>query len=194
MSLNPIIYNVNDSLIFNDLLKLNNNYIINDNNNFYHINDIKNNKGQRINNDIFIHKNSQMFNDFNLFDKINFKIDYLQNNYLLFPINYSLSIFNVQRNNKNIITPLQLSKHNYNIIGHINGDMTIYLFNPKHKNDIQNKNLNEIRKWSNKIIMKKNDILFIPTNWYYIQEIKDFSFQYNIDIDNYFTFLFNNYS
>jgi len=187
-NLNPFIINQKNNFSFNDLLKENKNYLINDNQRIYHINNIL--KKSKNNKEIKIYKNQKMFYDFNLIDKISFKINDLPNYNFLFPINYSLSIFN----GKNIITSLKLSNHNYNIIGNINGDNIIYLFNPKHKNDIQNKNLNQIKKWSNKIIMKKNDILFIPINWYYIQEINYFSFQYNIDIDNYFTFLFNNYS
>ena len=39
------------------------------------------------------------------------------------------------------------------------------------------------------IKVKKNDILFIPTNWFYIQETKDKCIQYNLDIDTYFTII-----
>ena len=42
------------------------------------------------------------------------------------------------------------------------------------------KNIDDIKKWSHKIIMKKNDILFIPHNWYYFQEINEECVQFFI--------------
>ena len=41
--------------------------------------------------------------------------------------------------------------------------------------------------------LKENGILFIPTNWYYIQEVKDACIQYHIDADTYFTSIYNYY-
>ena len=38
-------------------------------------------------------------------------------------------------------------------------------------------------------IFQKGDIIFIPTNWFYIQETKEDVIQYQIDIDNIFTFI-----
>ena len=46
-------------------------------------------------------------------------------------------------------------------------------------------------KWSKFFPLKENGILFIPTNWYYIQEVKDACIQYHIDADTYFTFIPN---
>ena len=115
-----------------------------------------------------------------------FKIENLPNQQLLFPINYSFSIFKGLT-----MIPLQNCNHNYNIIGHLEGDSIIYLFNPKHKQDIINKDNHEIKKWAHKIIMKPNEILFIPTNWLYIQEINDYCFQFHIDIDTYFSWIPN---
>ena len=38
---------------------------------------------------------------------------------------------------------------------------------------------------------EENGILFIPTNWFYIQEIEEETVQYHIDIDSVFTFIPN---
>lgn len=99
--------------------------------------------------------------------------------------NYSISIY------KKINQPLKRCVHNYNLIGILDGETTIYIINPKHKDDILDKKNKEIKKWSHKIILKKDDLLLIPTNWYYFQEIKDKSIQYNINIDDIFTYLPN---
>ena len=51
-------------------------------------------------------------------------------------------------------------------------EITIYLFNPKHKDEIVNKDNNMIKKWGHKKYYKKGEILIIPPYWSYIQEIK----------------------
>jgi hypothetical protein len=135
---------------------------------------------------LYIFKNSKISKDFNLKDKINFDLNFLQEYDFLFPIQYSLSMFK-----GGTIIPLQKCVHNYNIIGCLEGDSVIFLFNPKHKDDILNKDNNEIKKWGHKIILKENDILIIPTNWFYIQEINKACIQYHIDADTYFTFIPN---
>ena len=62
---------------------------------------------------------------------------------------------------------------------------SLYAFNATNNpKDIINKDNHEIKKWAHKIIMKPNEILFIPTNWLYIQEINDYCFQFHIDIDS----------
>ena len=66
----------------------------------------------------------------------------------------------------------------------IQGESTVYLFNPKHKEDILHKENNQIKKWAHKKIIRKGDILFIPTNWYYFQETKNSVYQFHYDIDN----------
>ena len=103
---------------------------------------------------------------------------------LYFPINNTSSIYK-----SNINIPLSQAIHNINIIGIVDGETNIYLINPKHKNDILMKKNYEIKKWAHKIKVKKDDILFIPTNWFYIQETKNKCIQYHIDIDTYFTFI-----
>ena len=68
-------------------------------------------------------------------------------------------------------------------------------FNPKHNEEINNnyldKNNDKIKKWGHKINLKKDEVLFIPTGWSYIQEVSLETFQYHIEIDSIFTFIPN---
>ena len=53
------------------------------------------------------------------------------------------------------------------------------MFNPKHKQDILGKSLENIKKYAHKYHLKKDNLLIIPTNWYYIQESTDNVLEYN---------------
>ena len=87
---------------------------------------------------------------------------------------------------------LSENKHNLFILKPIENTIIVYLINPKHKNDIINKDENSIKKWSHKIELNENQILSIPTNWYYFYETNE-----NDSIigtyysDNYFTVIYN---
>ena len=83
---------------------------------------------------------------------------------------------------------IEHTRHNYNVIGILEGETIFYLFNPKHKDEILKK---KIMKLKNGVIknIPEGDILFIPINWYYIQETKNIVIQYHIDLDNIFTFI-----
>ena len=135
-------------------------------------------------NQIYIHKNKRLFQDMKLDNHI-INLQFL-NDYDKIPFTYnSVSVY------KNVSSKLYRCCHNYNLIGVINGETTVYLFNPKHKKDIINKSNNKIKKWAHKHFLSKDDILVIPPNWYYIQETPDKVIQYNIDADTYFTFIPN---
>jgi len=169
--LNPLIVNFNHNFSSEELP-----YNITFNNNNLNINRLYNNSD----NQIIIEKGENILNIptppfiYNLFNYSNF----------YFPIKYSSSIYKSEVN-----IPLNQTIHNINIIGIVDGETTLFLFNPKHKDDILMKGNYEIKKWGHKIELKKNDILFIPTNWFYIQETKGKCIQYHIDIDTYFTFI-----
>tara|TARA_Y100000389_G_C17356036_1_gene461122 strand:- start:174 stop:860 length:687 start_codon:yes stop_codon:yes gene_type:complete len=179
-NLNPFIVDLTNDISFHKLINKNKSYMIIDNNNIISLKSFVDDEN------LYIYKNKKMFHDFDLKKEMTLDINDLPNSNLFFPINYSLSLFR----GKTFI-PLQLASHDYNIIGHLEGDSVIHLFNPKHKNEIINKDNDEIKKWGNKITMKKNNILFIPNNWYYIQEINEECVQFHIDIDNYFSFIPN---
>ena len=177
--LNPILLNIkNESIFFIDLINNNLNYIINSYS-FKKINELE---------QIQILKNNNVCEDLNLKEKINFNLDIFEDFYvpLLFNKKHYLSIFK----GYNII-PLQFCKHNVNIIYILEGKITLYLFNPKHKNDITNKNLESIKKYAHKYFLEKDNFFIIPPNWYYIQESNDTVLQYYIESDNYLTYLYN---
>ena len=85
---------------------------------------------------------------------------------------------------------IQRNKHNNLIISQLYGETIFYIINPKHS-EIINKNYNEIKKWSIKIILKQGLNLYIPPEWFYIYEVQNVSIFTNTYSDNYFTFLYN---
>ena len=136
-------------------------------------------------------KPSYVFKNQELYERI-VREDMIFNPYVFddshyhFPIQKSVTIIS----GKNSI-PLKRCIHNHNIIGILEGESIFYLFNPKHKGEIINKENEEIKKWGHKKSVKKNDILIIPPFWSYIQEIDKGVIQYHLDIDTYFTFIPN---
>tara|TARA_B100002051_G_scaffold247640_1_gene256852 strand:- start:1265 stop:1951 length:687 start_codon:yes stop_codon:yes gene_type:complete len=179
-TLHPMVTSDIFFITIDDLLNIKSSYIIKDSDNFISL------KSFKEENQIYIYKNKNIICDFEIIQKINFPFKIFNDYNYLFPIKYSMSLFK-----GNINTTLTYANHNYNIIGILDGESTFYLFNPKHKKDIINKNLNEIKKWAHKITLSKSFIILIPTNWYFIQEINTNCIQYHIDIDTYFTFIPN---
>ena len=83
-------------------------------------------------------------------------------------------------------------KNNFNIISNLIGDECfVYLFHPKHRDLIQNKNIEDITKYGEKVLIKPFDILYIPFGWFYYQEITKPTVLYHIEFDNYFTYIHN---
>ena len=130
-----------------------------------------------------------IFKDKDLVDELNIQngcnINQLNNPEFHFPVQKSVSI--IQKNN----VTLQRCIHNYNIINVLDGGCFIYLFNPKHKKEIENKENYQIKKWGHKKYIQQGDVIIIPPYWSYIQEVDEKIIQYHIDIDTYFTFIPN---
>ena len=100
--------------------------------------------------------------------------------------NESISVY------KNHVTELEECFNNYTIIYVIQGKLTLFLFNPKHKNDIIDKLHINIKKWAHIKELKKGDYLIIPTNWLYFLEIDNNECIIYINkINNIFTILPN---
>lgn len=87
---------------------------------------------------------------------------------------------------------LSKNKHNLCLINQIYGKTKVYLFNPKHKNDILNKSNDEIKKYGQKINLTQGLSLYIPIEWYYFYETEQESIIGEILCDNYFTVIYNN--
>jgi len=88
--------------------------------------------------------------------------------------------------------PLTQNKHNLHLIHQIYGQSKLYLFNPKHKHDIMNKDNNEIKKYGQKINLTQGLVLYIPVEWMYFFECDGESIIGEIETDNYFTVIYNN--
>tara|TARA_Y100000389_G_C17456716_1_gene518635 strand:+ start:1501 stop:2187 length:687 start_codon:yes stop_codon:yes gene_type:complete len=136
--------------------------------------------------DIYLFRNKDIFEELEIEKNILFDTNKLPNSEFNLPNENTLTIL---KGNQTI--PLTIASNNFNIIGNIHGDSTIYLFNPKHKEEILDKENNKIKKWGHKKKLKKNNILLIPPYWYYIQETNTETIQYHIDINNIFTFIPN---
>ena len=52
----------------------------------------------------------------------------------------------------------------------LNDSYTLYLFNPKHEQEIKGLELNSIKKWGIKLDVAKDTIVVIPTEWSYFYE------------------------
>ena len=87
---------------------------------------------------------------------------------------------------------LTKNKHNLCLINQIYGQSKLYLFNPKHKNDIINKSNDSIKKYGQKINLTQGLSLYIPIEWYYFYECENESIIGEIICDNYFTVIYNN--
>ena len=132
-----------------------------------------------------IYKNSKLIPDFQL----NSLFDHLYSPFqssIHCNKNYFLSLFK----GSNAILCSQ-NKHNLLIFYQIQGNSTFYIFNPKHHNDILNKNNNDIKKWGQKINLIQGLVLYIPIEWYYFFETENESILATIESDNYFTVLYN---
>ena len=130
------------------------------------------------------YKNQSVFREQNL--TINYDHDLL-NSKITCNIEKSLSYYDKKES-----VLLLRCKNNFNVISNLVGDeYFIYLFHPKHRELIQNKNIEDISKYGNKVLLKPFDILYIPFGWFYYQEINNPTVLYHIDFDNYFTYIHN---
>lgn len=163
------------------LIRSNPGYIIVNNNKYISFDSFKDDDKK-----ISIYQNDKMCNELSIKSYIQ-KISELFIDKLNCNHNYSVSLYRDYNQIK-----LSENKHNLLIFKPIQNTVIFYLFHPKHKNDILNKNETEIKKWSYKIELKETQILFIPTNWYYFYETnKDDTILGNYYSDNYFTFIYN---
>ena len=133
----------------------------------------------------FVYKNDELFERI-VEPSFIFDSSIFHGSHFHFPIKKTLSIVKGENS-----IPLKKCIHDHNIIGVLEGESIIYLFNPKHKDEIINKENHQIKKWGHKKHIKKGDVLLIPPYWSYIQEVEKGIIQYHIDIDTYFTFIPN---
>ena len=178
--LDPVLisYQFDKDISINQLIDNNQDKYFKDNKNLIRFNDFN------INRDIFINKNNELFDELNcneMCDNIynKFKLFYSSNN------NYFGSIF--QGTNS---TKINKNQHNICVIGCLTGKCNLYLYNPKHIDYLKNKN---IKKWAIQVNLLNNNLLYIPSNWYYNIETDDECILFHIEADNYFTSIYNEY-
>ena len=99
--------------------------------------------------------------------------------------NDSISIY------KNHIGNLEHCNSNNTIIYILDGETNLFLFNPKHQDEIKGKELKTIKKWAHIKDLKKGDYLIIPTNWLYFLETEKQCILYLNKVNNIFTILPN---
>jgi hypothetical protein len=178
-SLNPFVYTYDHDINYDTLIQEKPSYFINHGHDIYSI------KGYADDEFFNVYKNKKIIESFSLKERfVSLKV--LKDYRYLFPKIYSLSLLK-----GDISIPLQTCNHNYNIIGNLEGESILYLFNPKHKEEIIGKSNPELKKWGHQLVLKQDEILFIPNGWSYIQEVRGQTIQYHIDIDSIFTFIPN---
>jgi hypothetical protein len=87
--------------------------------------------------------------------------------------------------------PMTECVHNVNLVLVVSGTAIMYLVNPKHKTEIQNKSNHAIKKWSHKVVLKPGLLLHIPSNWFSFYECKGSTVIGTYDSDTYPTYLYN---
>ncbi len=135
---------------------------------------------------MYIYRNSNLYESLHLkelFDKIYEPFSSQLHTYKRYLLSFYKGL------NSIILTK---NKHNLYLINQIYGKTKVYLFNPKHKNDILNKSNSEIKKYGQKINLTQGLSLYIPVEWYYFYEVEQESIIGEILCDNYFTVIYNN--
>jgi hypothetical protein len=89
------------------------------------------------------------------------------------------------------ITRIKESVHDIHLLYQIEGNATLYLINPKHKDDISGKEPTHIKKWAHTINLKPHLLVSIPPNWFYVIESNEPILQGFHEADAYPTVLYN---
>ena len=173
-------YEKYNNLSFEKLSEDNPGLIIHDNNRYLSLKSFNDEKN------MYIYKNKELYESLHLkelFDKIYEPFSSQLHIYKRYLTSFYKGL------NSIILTK---NKHNLCLINQIYGQSKLYLFNPKHKNDIINKSNDSIKKYGQKINLTQGLSLYIPVEWYYFYECENESIIGEILSDNYFTVIFNN--
>ena len=134
--------------------------------------------------DIHIYKNDDLHKDLNLKFISDSILEKFQNMYS-FNNKYFCSLLK-----GNVEFKPEKNRNNICLIGCLHGDCVIYLYNPKHKSMLKDDN---IKKYGIKIEFKKDELLYIPSEWYYSIHNTNDSVLLHLQCDTYFTSLYNEY-
>ena len=109
------------------------------------------------------------------------QLDKFYDSHILLPPQTSISVIQGKHT-----TSVQKNTNNYMFLETLDGYSVIYLIHPKYKDELGN-----YKEIGNQVILQPKTKLFIPTNWYYIQEINDKVIQKHNDINDIFMFVPN---
>lgn len=165
----------------NDLVRNNPGYIVNDNNRQVMLSTIIDEGVTQFT----IHKNQTLCHDVGLSDSLSEIGKRFQNSLSCNSIN-TLTI-----SKGSTITHTKQSVHDIHVLYQIEGNATLYLINPKHKDDISGKEPTHIKKWAHTINLKPHLLVSIPPNWFYVIESKEPILQGFHEADTYPTVLYN---
>ena len=154
-------------------------YIINDNETLLSLEQLLKSEVVRVTD------NSKLIEDYNI-------KEYCKNVFSIFDSHiscdssYKLSLYRCDNKSK-----LYKNYREYLLLQSLEGDYTVYLFNPKHENDITGLELNNTKKWAIKLDMKKDNILYIPPEWSYFYQCNNELILVKTESDSIPTWLFN---
>jgi hypothetical protein len=137
-------------------------------------------------NNLFIYQNKKIYDD--LFHRELNELSECFTDKLNCYDQYYISLFK-----GNHYIQLTENKNDVFFLKPIENTIIVYLINPKHKTEIKDKDQQSIKKWSHRIELNENNILFIPVNWFYFYETANLKNTIigSFHCDNYFTFLYN---
>ena len=129
--------------------------------------------------------NSKIIEDYNIKEHCNSVINLISSP-IVCDITHKLSLYRDFNQSK-----LYKNYREYLLIQSLEGDYTVFLFNPKHENDIKGLEINNTKKWAIKLDMKKDNILFIPPEWSYFYVCDNELIIVKTEADSFTTWLFN---
>ena len=179
---NPLIINYSENKLSLSLDNMNNSkpgYIINDNETLISLDQLLKSEVVRITD------NTKLIEDYDIKDHCNSVVNLISSP-ITCDINYNLSLYRSFNQSK-----LYKNYREYLLLQSLEGDYTVYLFNPKHENDIKGQEINNTKKWAIKLDMKKDNIVFIPPEWSYFYQCDNELILVKVESDSIPTWLFN---
>lgn len=179
---NPLIINYSENQLSLSLDTMNTSkpgYIINDNETLISLDQLLKSEVVRITD------NTKLIEDYDIKEHCNSVINLISSP-MTCDINYNLSLYRGFNQSK-----LYKNYREYLLLQSLEGDYTVFLFNPKHENDVKGQEINNTKKWAIKLDMKKDNILFIPPEWSYFYQSDNELILVKVESDSIPTWLFN---
>jgi hypothetical protein len=178
----PLIINHSEnqlSLTLDNMNTIKPGYIINDNETLLSLDQLLKSEVVRITD------NSKIIEDYNIKEHCNNVVNLISSPAFC-DITHKLSLYRGFNQSK-----LYKNYREYLLIQSLKGDYTMYLFNPKHENDIKGQEINNTKKWAIKLDMKKDTVLYIPPEWSYFYQCDNELILVKSESDSIHTWLFN---